>query len=130
FFVMVLIGITFFIFISLILVGLIVSIKANKNTSMKNKIIICFVVLVNIVPIVSYIIYISNIKLSDFRFFFSSICFIIVFGLTSISSLLFLNAKKIISLSLSPLKREKNYDNDDFTDISYSSLSYNIHHDD
>ncbi|MCR6574713.1 hypothetical protein, partial [Campylobacter insulaenigrae] len=33
FFVMVLIGITFFIFISLILVGLIVSIKANKNTS-------------------------------------------------------------------------------------------------
>ncbi|MCR6576235.1 hypothetical protein CINS5915_07670, partial [Campylobacter insulaenigrae] len=33
FFVIVLIGITFFIFISLILVGLIVSIKANKNTS-------------------------------------------------------------------------------------------------
>lgn len=104
------------------------NIKCKKVVLVKNKIIVCFVVLVNIIPIISYIVYISSTKLSNFQFLFSLICFFVVFGSISILSLLFLNAKKIISLS--PVKREEDYNNDDFTDISYSFLPYNIHHND
>ncbi len=98
---------------------------------MKNKIIVCFVVLVNIVPIISYIVYISSTKLSNFQFLFSLICFFVVFGSISILSLLFLNTKKIISLS--PAKREKNTSDDvnfidEIIDLDHYYLPYNIHH--
>ncbi|WP_052244998.1 HepT-like ribonuclease domain-containing protein [Campylobacter sp. RM16704] len=104
------------------------STNIDDISNFKNKIIVCFVVLVNIVPIISYIVYISSTKLSNSQFIFSLICFFVVFGSISIFSLLFLNTKKIISLS--PAKREEDYNNDDFTDISYSFLPYNIHHND